>query len=74
MPAPRSGTVDDTGQSHHLEDTMPVTSRHHPNTAPAYYFDRPARADEQAHHVFHELHAAGRNALCAVCDSHYGPA
>ena len=51
---------------------MPVTSRPRPNTAPAYYFGRPARADEQAQHIFHELHAAGRNALCVVCDSQYG--
>ena len=32
---------------------------------------RPARAIEQAQHVFHELHADGRNALCVVCDSQY---
>jgi hypothetical protein len=35
---------------------------------------RPARAVVQAQHIFHELHADGRNALCAVCDSQYGPA
>ncbi len=35
---------------------------------------RPPRAVEQAQHIFHELHADGRNALCAVCDSQYGPA
>ena len=33
-----------------------------------------ARAVVQAQHIFHELHADGRNALCAVCDSQYGPA
>ena len=32
---------------------------------------RPARAVEQAQHIFHELHADGRNALCVVCDSQY---
>jgi hypothetical protein len=32
---------------------------------------RPARAGEQAQQIFHELHAAGRNALCVVCDSQY---
>ena len=35
---------------------------------------RPGRAVEQAQHIFHELHADGRNALCAVCDSQYWPA
>jgi hypothetical protein len=35
---------------------------------------RPARVVEQMQHVFHELHADGRNALCAVCDSQYRPA
>lgn len=33
---------------------------------------RPAGAVEQTQHVFHELHADGRNALCAVCDGQYG--
>jgi hypothetical protein len=32
---------------------------------------RPASVVEQMQHVFHELHADGRNALCAVCDSQY---
>jgi hypothetical protein len=32
---------------------------------------RPARAVEQAQLIFHELHADGRNTLCAVCDSQY---
>jgi hypothetical protein len=35
---------------------------------------RPAGVVEQMQHVFHELHADGRNALCAVCDSQYRPA
>jgi hypothetical protein len=35
---------------------------------------RSARSVEQAQHVFHELHADGRNALCVVCDSQYGSA
>jgi hypothetical protein len=33
---------------------------------------RPASAVEQTQHVFHELHADGRNAFCAVCDGQYG--
>jgi len=32
---------------------------------------RSPRAVEQARHIFHELHADGRNALCVVCDSQY---
>ena len=32
---------------------------------------QPASVVEQMQHVFHELHADGRNALCAVCDSQY---
>lgn len=32
---------------------------------------RPALTVEQTQHIFHELHAEGRNTLCAVCDSQY---
>jgi hypothetical protein len=32
---------------------------------------RPAITAEQAQHIFHDLHAEGRNTLCAVCDSQY---
>jgi len=32
---------------------------------------RPASGVDQVQHVFHELHADGRHALCAVCDSQY---
>jgi hypothetical protein len=35
---------------------------------------RPTGVVEQVQHVFHELHADERNALCAVCDSQYRPA
>ena len=34
---------------------------------------RPAITVDQAQHIFHDLHAEGRNALCAVCDSQYEP-
>jgi|SRR5215469_3689981 len=34
---------------------------------------RPAITAEQAQHIFHDLHAEGRNTLCAVCDSQYEP-
>jgi hypothetical protein len=32
---------------------------------------RPPGTVEQMQYVFHELHPAGRNALCAVCDAQY---
>ena len=32
---------------------------------------RPASAVEQMQGIFHELHADGRHAVCAVCDSQY---
>jgi hypothetical protein len=35
---------------------------------------RPASAADQAQHIFHELHADGRNTFCTVCDSQYGSA
>jgi len=35
---------------------------------------RPASAVGQVQHIFHELHADGRNALCTVCDGQYGSA
>jgi hypothetical protein len=31
----------------------------------------PVNAVERTQHVFHELHADGRNAACAVCDRQY---
>jgi hypothetical protein len=34
---------------------------------------RPAITVEQAQDIFHDLHAEGRNTLCAVCDSQYEP-
>ena len=33
-----------------------------------------ASAVERMQDIFHELHADGRSALCAVCDSRYGSA
>jgi hypothetical protein len=35
---------------------------------------QPDGVAEQRQRVFHELHAAGRNALCPVCDRQYGSA
>ena len=58
-PAVTTGTSDGTGHE------MP-----RPPGSPG----RPPSAVEQMQHVFHELHADGRNALCAVCDGRYGSA
>jgi hypothetical protein len=55
-PAATIGTNDGTGH----EKAKPPTTR-----------GRPAITVEQAQHVFHDLHAEGRNTLCAVCDSQY---
>jgi hypothetical protein len=35
---------------------------------------RPASGADQVQHIFHELHADGRHALCGVCDSQYASA
>lgn len=32
---------------------------------------KPDSSVEQMQYVFHELHADGRHAVCAVCDSQY---
>jgi hypothetical protein len=40
-------------------------------TRPPALPGRPAGAVGRAQHIFHELHADGRNTLCAVCDSWY---
>lgn len=50
------GRLDGTGH----EMARPLTSR-----------GRSAITVEQTQLIFHELHAEGRNALCAVCDSQY---
>jgi hypothetical protein len=55
-PAMTTGTLDGTGR----ESAGPPASR-----------GRPAIPVDQTQDIFHELHAAGRNALCAVCDSQY---
>ena len=56
QPAVATGTHDGTGG----EMARPPA---HPG--------RPANAVDQARRIFHELHADGRHALCAVCDSQY---
>ena len=56
-----------------------VTTGRHDGTGgemaqPPAYPGRPANAVDQAQHILHELHADGRHASCAVCDSQYGAA
>jgi hypothetical protein len=41
---------------------------------PPASMDWPASANDQAQHIFHELHADGRHTSCGVCDSQYGAA
>jgi hypothetical protein len=38
---------------------------------PAGTIGRPDGSSEQMQHVFHELHAEGRHALCEVCANQY---
>jgi hypothetical protein len=40
-------------------------------TQPPAAIGTPDSAAERMRHVFHELHADGRNAQCEVCDSQY---
>jgi hypothetical protein len=54
--------------------TAVTASRVRPRTAVITTPGRPAGAVEQTQQVFHELHAAGRNVLCGVCDGQYGSA
>jgi hypothetical protein len=56
QPAVTTGRQDGTGGEMARPPAQPV---------------RPASAVDQAQHIFHELHADGRHASCAVCDSHY---
>ena len=57
-PAATFGTHDGTGH----EMARPPAPR-----------GRPAITAEQTQYIFHDLHAEGRNTLCAVCDSQYEP-
>ena len=43
----------------------------HEMAKPQAPLGRPAITVEQTQHIFHDLHAEGRHALCAVCDSQY---
>jgi hypothetical protein len=61
------------------EDTLPqpaVTVGVHQTAAqeivkPPSTLDRPDGSAEQMQHIFHELHAEGRHALCEVCANQY---
>jgi hypothetical protein len=69
-PAPATVTVDE----HQSRPAMTVGT--HDGTGPVMARlpaprGRPAITVEQTQHIFHELHAEGRNTLCAVCDTQY---
>ena len=70
-PAPVPVTADQ-GQPRPAVTTGAHDGAVHQMAMPLHPPGRPARAVEQAQHIFHELHADGRNALCVVCDNQYG--
>jgi hypothetical protein len=69
---PATATVTaDEGQSRHAVTTAAHDGAAREVARPSASPGRPACAVEQAQLIFHELHADGRNTLCAVCDSQY---
>ena len=71
-PAPITVTAGET-QSRPAATTGAHDGTGHETAKPSAPRARPAITAEQAQHIFHDLHAEGRNALCAVCDSQYEP-
>jgi hypothetical protein len=72
-PAPVTATADES-RPRPAVTTGAQDGTGHQMARPPDSPDRPASAVEQMQHVFHELHADGRNAHCAVCDTRYGSA
>jgi hypothetical protein len=69
-PAPDTVTADESRSWPAVTDRTQDVAGHKivgPQGSPS----RPASAVEQMQHIFHELHADGRHALCAVCDGQY---
>jgi hypothetical protein len=67
-PAPVTATVDDSRPAPAVTAGTPDIAG--PGMAkPPGPPGRPDSSVEQMQYVFHELHADGRHALCAVCDS-----
>lgn len=71
-PAPSTVTAGET-QSRPAVTTGTHDGTGHGMARPSALRARPALTVEQTQHIFHELHAEGRNTLCAVCDSQYEP-
>ena len=71
-PAPITVTAGEI-QSRPAATIAPHDGTGHEMARPPAPRGRPAITVEQAQHIFHDLHAAGRNTLCAVCDSQYEP-
>jgi hypothetical protein len=72
-PAPATVTADDR-QRRLAAAVGTHDGTGHDTARPSALPGRPASAVERVQPIFHELHADGRNALCAVCDSQYGSA
>ena len=70
-PAPATVTADES-QSRPAATTGMHDGTGHEMARPSAPPGWPAITVEQTQHIFHELHADGRNTLCAVCDSQYG--
>ena len=69
-PAPVTVTVGES-RPRSAVTTGPQDGVGHEMARPPSSPGRSASVVEQMQHVFHELHADGRNGLCAVCDSQY---
>jgi hypothetical protein len=61
----------DVGQSPPAMAIGALDGPGHETARPPAPRGRSAITVEQAQHIFHELHAEGRNVLCAVCDIQY---
>jgi len=71
-PAPATVTAGENQSRPAMTIGTHDVTRHEMARPPALR-DWPAITVEQTQHIFHELHAEGRNTLCAVCDSQYEP-
>ena len=69
-PAPATVSADED-QSRPALTIGTLAGTGHESAGPPAPRGRPAISIEQTQHIFHELHAAGRHTLCAVCDSQY---
>jgi hypothetical protein len=70
QPAPASATAED-GPAHPAVIAVVHHTGGQKGTKPAGTLGRPDGSAEQMQHVFHELHAEGRHALCEVCANQY---